>query len=117
MQYPWHLYVMGGLYFIAGIMHFVKPRMYQRIIPKYMPNHKLLVLLSGVAEIILGVSICIPATKDVSIYGIIAMLLIFLTVHFHMLFVKSAAMGLQQWVLILRIPLQFVLIYWAYTYL
>jgi len=117
MQYPWHLYAMGGLYFIAGIMHFVKPRMYQRIMPNYMPKHKLLVFLSGVAEIILGVSICIPATKDLAVYGIITMLLIFLPVHFHMLFGKNAAMGLPKWALILRIPLQFVLIFWAYTYL
>ena len=88
-----------------------------RIMPKYIPNHKLMVLLSGVAEIILGATLCFPSTKNAAIYGIILMLLVFFTVHFYMLSNEKASAGLPKWVLILRIPLQFFLMYWAYYYL
>jgi len=40
----------------------------------------------------------------------------FFLVHFYMLTGKKAAAGIPRWVLILRIPLQFGLIYWAYWY-
>lgn len=113
----WHLYLMAGMYIVAGIMHFVKPKAYLRIMPRYLPNHKHLVYASGVAEIILGIGLCFPETKNISIYGIIAMLVVFLLVHFYMLSGKKASAGIPKWVLILRIPLQFGLMYWAWWYL
>lgn len=117
MIYPWHLYLMATIYIFAGIMHFIKPKVYLRIMPRYLPNPKLLVSLSGVAEIMLGIGLCFPATKNLAISGIIAMLLVFLLVHFYMLSGKKAGAGIPQWVLLLRIPLQFGLMYWAYWYL
>lgn len=117
MPLPFHLYLMAALYIFAGVMHFVKPKMYLRIMPRYIPNHKLMVTLSGVAEIGLGVGLCFPKTKNIAIYGIIAMLLVFLLVHFYMLSGEKQAAGIPKWILILRIPLQFALMYWAYLYL
>ncbi len=108
---------MAITYIGAGIMHFVKPKMYMRILPGYLPGHKLLVNFSGLAEILLGTALCFSATKDFAIYGIIIMLTFFLPVHIHMLFDKRASMGLSRWMLIWRIPLQFALMYWAYWYL
>jgi len=117
MNYPWHLYVMAGMYIFAGIMHFVYPKAYLRIMPRYLPNHKALVIWSGIAEIVLGVALCFPQTKNWAIWGIILMLLVFLTVHFYMLKGDKEAAGIPKWILILRLPLQFGLMYWAYVYL
>ncbi|WP_452222404.1 DoxX family protein [Lacinutrix salivirga] len=117
MDSPWHIYLMASLYIIAGVMHFVKPKLYLRVMPHYLPKHKTLVYLSGLAEIILGIAICIPALKNSAIYGIIAMLVVFLLVHFYMLSSEKASVGLPKWILILKIPLQFGLMYWAYSHL
>ncbi|MCX7547614.1 hypothetical protein OS188_06565 [Xanthomarina sp. F1114] len=117
MNNPWHLYLMAAIYIFAGIMHFIKPKMYMRIMPKYLPNHKLLVLLSGVAEIVLGFGLLFNQTRNLAIYGIIAMLIVFLLVHFYMLSSKKAGAGIPKWVLLMRLPLQFVLMAWAYYYL
>ncbi len=117
MTEPMGLYVMAGMYVLAGITHFIKPKMYLRIMPRYLPNPKALVFWSGVAEILLGVGLCIPVLKTTSIYGIIAMLLVFLLVHFYMLSEVKASAGIPKWVLILRLPLQFGLMYWAWMYL
>lgn len=117
MTYPFHLYLMSAMYVFAGIMHFIKPKAYLRIMPRYLPNHNLLIVLSGLAEIVLGLGLCFSATKNIAIYGIIAMLSIFLLVHFYMLSGEKEAAGIPKWILVLRIPLQFGLMYWAYWYL
>lgn len=113
---PWHLYLMAGLYIFAGTMHFARPKMYLRIMPRYLPNPKLLVYLSGVAEILLGLLLCYEDARTLAIYGIVVMLFLFLPVHVYMLANEKTAAGIPKWILILRIPLQFVLMYWAYSY-
>ena len=117
MSYPWHLFLMGAMYIIAGIMHFLKPKIYLRIMPRYLPFHKPLVIISGLVEILLGIGLFNRSTKDISLYGIIAMLAIFLLVHFYMLSSKKAGAGFPRWILLLRLPLQFALMYWAFFYL
>ncbi|MCB0383538.1 MAG: hypothetical protein KDD05_09670 [Psychroserpens sp.] len=117
MNNSWHFYVLPAILVVAGVMHFIKPKIYLRIMPRYLPNHKLLVYLSGIAEIVLGISLCIPLLKVAAVYGIIAMLFVFLLVHFYMLSGEKAGAGIPKWILILRIPLQFGLMYWAWWYL
>ena len=117
MNFPWHLYIMAALYVFTGLMHFIKPKIYLRIMPPFLPFPKFLVASSGVIEILLGIGLCFSLTKNTSIYSIIIILVLFLVVHFYMLTSRKAAAGLPKWLLILRIPLQFVLMYWAASYL
>ena len=117
MIYPWGLYLMAGMYALAGSLHFIYPQAYLRIMPKYLPAPKALVYWSGVAEIVLGTGLCFPETKNLAIYGIILMLAVFLIVHFNMLQGKKESAGIPKWILVLRIPLQFGLMYWAHSYL
>jgi len=108
---------MAAMYTIAGIFHFIRPKMYMRIMPRYLPAHKILVYISGLIEISLGIGLCFAQTKDLAIYGLVLMLLVFLLVHFYMLSSKKAGAGIPQWLLIVRLPLQFLLIWWAWFYL
>ncbi|MBT8183970.1 MAG: DoxX family protein [Eudoraea sp.] len=117
MSYPWHLYLMAVMYIIAGVFHFIKPKAYLRVMPRYLPNPKTLVFLSGLAEIILGIALVIPVMKVLAIYGILLMLLAFMPVHIYMLTEKNASLGMPKWILLLRIILQFGLMYWAWWYL
>lgn len=117
METPWHLYTMAGLYVVAGVAHFIFPKVYLRIMPRYLPYPKFLVFLSGLAEMGLGLGLCFQTTRNLSVFGIITMLIVFLTVHFYMLSGEKAAAGIPKWILILRIPLQFILMYWAYGYI
>jgi len=117
MSNPWHLYLMAFIYILAGFFHFLKPKVYLRIMPRYLPAHRVLVYLSGAVEIVLGIGLCFYATKNWAIYGIILMLAVFLLIHFYMLTSKKAAAGIPVWALVLRIPLQFILMWWAYYYL
>lgn len=116
MSLPWHLYVMASLYFLAGINHFRSPRIYQKIIPPYLPNPKLINSLSGLAEIILGIGLCFPLTSQFSAWGIIALLIAIFPANLYMLQNEKAALGLPKWLRLLRLPLQGILIYWAFIY-
>jgi len=113
---PWHQYLMGVLYVIAGMNHFRNPKLYERLMPPYIPAHNTMVVLSGVAEMILGFMILNKNTQQEAAWGIIIMLIVFIPVHIYMLQDKKAAMKLPKWLLIFRIPLQFALMYWAYLY-
>lgn len=117
MNAEWSLYLMSGLYILAGLAHLLFPKIYCRIMPPYIPFPRVAVFWSGIFEILLGAGLLIPGFKAPSLYGILILLVLFLPVHAHMLQNKKAASGLPRWVLILRIPLQGLLIYWAYSYL
>ena len=117
MNLPWHLYLMALLYFIAGINHFKNPRIYLKIIPSYFPNPKLLNTLSGLAEIILAIGLCVPMISSWAAWGVVALLIAIFPTHIYMYFDKKASFGLPKWVLFLRMPLQFVLMFWAYQYI
>ena len=116
MNLSWHLYVMAFIYILAGMNHFRNPRLYLKIIPPYFPNPKLLNTISGLAEIFLGITLCIPFLSSYAAWGVIALLIAIFPTHLYMYFDKKVRMGLPKWVLLLRMPLQLGLIYWAYIY-
>jgi len=116
ITFPWHQYVMGFMYLVAGFMHFRATPLYVKIMPPYLPSAKSLVLLSGIVEMVLGLLVLNPNTKTFAAWAIIAMLIAFIPVHVYMLQNKEASLKLPKWLLILRFPIQLGLIYWAYQY-
>jgi uncharacterized membrane protein len=111
------LIIMAAMYMIAGMMHFIFSKAYLRIMPLWLPSRKLLVYASGLAEIVSGGLLFFEQTRHLGIYSIVAMLVIFLIVHFNMLRNEKTRAGLPMWALVLRIPLQGLLIWWALFYL
>lgn len=116
MQLPWHLYLMAALYILAGINHFRKPRFYLKIIPPYLPKPRLLNAVAGFAEVILGILLCVPKTTPYAALGIIALLIAVFPANLFMYQNEDARLGFSKWLLLLRLPLQIVLIFWAYEY-
>ncbi len=107
---------MGALYILAGLNHFRKPKMYERIIPPAFPAPKALNLISGAAEVVLGALIMVPQCSETAAWGIIVLLIAVFPANIYMAVNKKAGFGLPLWVLYLRLPLQLLLIYWAWLY-
>lgn len=107
---------MGIIYIMAGLNHFRQPRLYLKIIPEYLPNPNLLNKLSGLAEIALGILVCISSTNTFAAWGIIALLIAVFPANLYMYQNDNAALGLPKWVRLFRLPLQLLLIYWAFLY-
>lgn len=116
MNLPWHQYLMGFIYIVAGINHFRNPRLYLKIIPPYFSNPKLVNQLSGLAEIVLGIGICFYKTSSWSAIGIIILLIAVFPANLYMYQNENARLGLPKWATLIRLPLQLFLIYWAYLY-
>jgi len=74
-----------GLFFIgAGSLHFARPRMYEAIMPPYVPRHREMVLASGAAEIAGGASALHPRTRGFARWWLLAVLLAVLPANVHM---------------------------------
>lgn len=117
MDKPWHLYVMAVLYILAGINHFISPKLYEKVIPPFIPYKKNVNEIIGFLCALLGVYIFIPIFTEYALWGIICYLIVVLPSNLFMITNDEASLGIPKWILYMRIPLQFVLIYWAYQYL
>ncbi len=111
------LYIQAAVYILAGITHFIVPNFFLKIIPKWVPAPKLANLIAGGAELILGGLLLLPSTQSIAAWGIIALLIaVFPANIYH--FQKVRQKGNTLWTIItaIRLPMQGLLIYWAYLY-
>ena len=112
------LYVMAGLYLLAGFNHFRSPASYHSIIPPWIGHVEIVNILAGIAEILLAVLLLFKPTRRWACYGIIAMLFAFVPIHIYML---QEGLGLNgntapAWILWVRLLiLQPLLILWAWS--
>ncbi len=108
-------YLMILLYILAGANHFYNPHFYDAIMPAYIGYHMLLIYVSGACEILLGALLIPQYTRKIAAILIIIMLIVFLWLHVQMVIDYWKSGNQYFWLAILRIPLQFVLIWWAYS--
>lgn len=97
----------------AGVMHFVNPDFYLRIMPDYLPWHLELVYLSGVCEILLGLALWISRLRRIAAWGIIALLIAVFPANVYA-YQHQELLPAPPWLHVLRLPLQLVFIAWAY---
>ena len=116
-MFPWHHYLLALLFILGGANHFRKPKLYEKIMPSYIPVHSSLVLATGIVEMIFGFMLITQESQQIGAAGIIGLLILFTPIHFHMLKNKEASLNLPKWLLMIRIPLQLGLIIWAYSYI
>ena len=114
------LVVMIIFYIGAGANHFWHPDPYYALIPPYLPWPHLINILSGAAEIILGILLIFSQTRKFAAYGIIALLIAFIPAHIWMIqngWCTGTGFCLPVWAIWVRLfPLQFLLMAWAWWY-
>ncbi|MCL3818870.1 DoxX family protein [Aeromicrobium wangtongii] len=67
--------LMAGAFVGMGVLHFVKPGPFERIVPKVLPRKKELVYASGVVEIAAGALMLNDRTRRLGGLGAVALLL------------------------------------------
>ena len=117
-------WLMGAFYLFAGLNHFLSPDFYIQIMPPYLPAHRELVELSGVAEFALGLvalvlALHVPRIRRWTAWGVIALLIAVFPANVHValhdLPIGGAGEGLGIWNWV-RLPIQALLIGWAWIY-
>lgn len=100
------------LFLTSGVLHLVMPAPYLSIMPPYLPAHRLLVMVSGVAEIAGGAGLLLPATRRFAGWGLLLLLIAVFPANVEMLRLYLYR-GVSMWAAILlwlRLPLQLVLL-------
>ena len=105
-------YLFGAFLITAGIGHFLNPQKYFPFIPDFLPKAAVN-YLSGLLEILAGAGVFIPRFKNIATFTILLMMIAFLPLHIIDVFKERPAIG-SHTIAIIRLPLQFVLIYWAW---
>ncbi len=110
------LYLMALIYVVAGVYHFVNPKLYMKIMPTYFPWHLQLIYISGVIEIVLGLLLIPESTRPVAAWLIIAMLVAIFPANIQMAVTFWQRNSSSLWMAIARLPLQGVLIWMAWLF-
>jgi len=112
---------LAGFFTFAGVMHFVIPRRYEAIVPDYTPmSPRDAVAFSGVAEIVGGLAVIPPATRRFAGPWLIGLLLAVFPANVHMAVNPEQVRGLDleklpRWALWARLPLQPLMMVWAWN--
>ena len=84
--------------------------------PPYIPNPVEMVMISGVAEIFLGLLLLFSQTQKIAAWGIILLLIAVFPANIYMAQHPELFPIVPRWGLYIRLPLQFLMIAWAYYY-
>jgi uncharacterized membrane protein len=101
---------------VAGVCHFLFPGAYTGIVPPMLPQPRILVLISGAAEVAGGVGVFVPLTRRAAGIGLVLLLIAVFPANVQML-VNHLAEPTPRWfeaVLWLRLPLQPLMIVWIW---
>jgi uncharacterized membrane protein len=74
----------GPFFVLAGALHFVKPGLYRRIVPPYLPAPEGMVYASGVAEMAGGVGLILPSHRRLAAWWLVATLVAVFPANLHM---------------------------------
>lgn len=111
-------WALAALMIFAGVMHFVSPVGFERIVPKALPAPRLLVYVSGVFEVLFGVGLLVAATQALAAWGLIALFVAVFPANVNMM-LEDLPLGrtkLPRWAHWVRLPFQGVLIAWAWLF-
>ncbi len=111
----WLLAIAVGL---SGVLHFTSSNVYEAMIPSWLPAHRLLVLISGVFEVLGAIGLLVPTTQHLAAWGLIALFIAVFPANVNMA-VNTLPLGRKRvpaWTLWARLPLQLVFIGWAWLF-
>ena len=106
------LIVFGVILIAAGVYHFVNPAFYDPIMPGWFPK-RLANAAGGVAELVIGLGLIVPATRPTATWAACALMVVFLPLHVWDLTKARPAIGSHA-VAAVRLLIQFGLIYGLY---
>jgi uncharacterized membrane protein len=97
----------------AGLLHFLATQSYTGIVPSYLPAHRALVLISGIAEIAGGVGLVDPRTRRAAGRGLMLLLVLVFPANLDMA-LHPDRHSIPAGLLWARLPVQGLLIWWVH---
>ena len=98
----------------TGLNHFRVPKTYESIMPDYLPAHRELVLVSGVAEAAGGLGVLSERTSRLAGWWLMATLVAVFPANFHMAQHPERYKKIPKWALYIRLPIQALFMLWVW---
>lgn len=98
-------------FLVGGIAHFAFTAAEMRIVPGWVPWPRAVVLATGVLELLGAAGLLLPATRRAAAWGLFSLTLAVTPANVHMLLHPALFPSVPLWALVLRLPLQ-VLLLW-----
>jgi uncharacterized membrane protein len=113
----WRLVLAIAISFV-GVLHFATPDPFVKIVPSSLPHPLLLVYISGFFEIAGGVGLLVPRVSQAAAWGLILLFVAVFPANINMAINQIDLPGIPDSSLLRwgRLPLQAVLIAWAWWY-
>jgi uncharacterized membrane protein len=107
--------LLGVVFLGAGVNHFAIPAHYERIVPPSMKGRaRSIVAISGVAEILGGIGVLMPWTRRAAGLGLVALLAAVFPANLYMARTPEHFRKIPRWALYARLPLQPLMMMWAW---
>ena len=106
--------VLGGVFIGAGLLHFLKPRPCESIMPEALPAHRELVYLSGLAEMAGGAGVLADRTRSWAGWWLIATMVAVFPANVNMAVNAERFRAVPEALLWVRLPIQPLLIAWVW---
>lgn len=109
---------MGLAFLMFGAGHFAATEPMTMLFPEWVPLKREIVLVTGVMEIVAGIALFISKYRRLAGWAVIAMLIGFLPANIYGAMVQVPFGGHEEGLsyLLVRIPLQAFLIWWAWRF-
>ncbi|MBL8911182.1 MAG: DoxX family protein [Archangium sp.] len=111
-------WILGLAMIGVGVLHFTSPKGFEAIVPKSLPAPRMLVYVSGVAEIAGGIGVLIPFTQVWAAWGLIALYVAVFPANINMA-INDLPLGktkVPRWAQWARLPFQALFIAWAWLF-
>jgi uncharacterized membrane protein len=109
----WWQRLLAAFFTAAGALHFLRPGMYEEIVPDYLPAHRELVLASGAAEIGGALGVIPRRTRRLAGLWLAATLVAVFPANLHMALHPDRYPAFSPALLWGRLALQPLAVWWA----
>ncbi len=76
MRLPWDSALLVGILGVSGVVHLVRPRIYEPLMPAWVPAHREVIYGSGVAELVCAAGLLHPRTRRAAGFASAALLVV-----------------------------------------
>ena len=107
--------LLAAFFIASGVNHFAMGRAYRQIVPPRLQGQaRIVVHLSGVAEVLGGAGVLLPRTRRIAGAGLIALLAAVFPANLYMAREPERFRRFPHWALYGRLPLQPLMMWWAW---
>lgn len=98
-------------FLVGGVAHFTETELEMRILPPWVPWPRFTILIFGVFELLGAAGLLLQRTRRMAGWGLFLLTIVVTPANIYMLTHHELFPKIPEWVLVLRLPLQLVLLW------